>query len=316
MNSTTEDRLRTTLSISYLPTSILKPHERNPRTHTKKQIRQIAESIKTFGFTNPILLDENNGVIAGHGQLEAAKQLGITEVPTIRLSDMTQAQKRAYIIADNKLAENAGWDQNLLKLELEYITKLDIAFDLTVTELDIGEIDMILDRGTNLIADAIPETDPNIPPVNRQGDLWHLGDHRLLCADARDRSAYLKLLDGKKAQMVLTDPPYNVAINGNVCGRGQVRHQDFVMATGEMTEAPISPLRRRMIEDMTIRKFAPKTQQATSAPSRTSATFLGRSPDTASFEDVRRFQLHLASSGAGVADHQQHAFRRCGSSSG
>jgi DNA modification methylase len=226
-----------TLAVTYHLASDLKPCERNARTHSRKQIRQIAESIKTFGFTNPVLLDGDSGIIAGHGRVEAAKLLGITEVPTIRLNTMTDAQRRAYIIADNKLAENAGWDRALLALELQYITKLDADFDLTVTGLEVGEIDVLIDasHSADPSADLVPEVADG-PVVSRQGDLWQLGPHRLACGDARDPSAYAQLMDGKRAQMVFTDPPYNVPIDGHACGLGRIKHSDFVMAAGEMTE--------------------------------------------------------------------------------
>ena len=131
------------MKIEYIPVAQLRPHRRNPRTHSARQIRQIANSIRKFGFNNPILVDQNGGVIAGHGRILAAKLLGMSEVPTIRLDQMTEAQKCAYIIADNRLAENAGWDRELLALELSYITELEIDFDLTITGFETAEIDLL-----------------------------------------------------------------------------------------------------------------------------------------------------------------------------
>jgi DNA modification methylase len=224
------------LVVQYLPLDRLKPHEQNARTHSRKQIRQIADSIKAFGFTNPVLLDGESGIIAGHGRVEAAKLIGMAEVPTIRLEDMSQAQKRAYLIADNKLAENAGWDPELLALELQHIIKLDAEFDLTLIGFEVAEIDVLTAPASDPVADTVPEVSPG-PTVTAPGDLWRLGDHYILCGDARDTAAYARIMDGKRAQMVFTDPPYNLPIDGVVCGLGRVKHREFIMAAGEMSTA-------------------------------------------------------------------------------
>ncbi|MGF7175273.1 site-specific DNA-methyltransferase [Azospirillum doebereinerae] len=229
----------TALTIEYRSLASFLPRERTPRTHSKKQIRQIADSITAFGWTNPILIDGDGRVVAGHGRLAAAKLLGIDSIPTICLSDMTQAQLRAYAIADNRLAENAGWDRDLLAIEFRYIAELDASFDLPLTGFDLGDIEFMLDGETvaNDRDDAVPDPDSTRPAVSRPGDLWQLGPHRLLCGDARDPEAYRRLLEGRTAQMVFTDPPYNVPIDGHVCGGGSVHHDEFIMASGEMDEA-------------------------------------------------------------------------------
>jgi hypothetical protein len=223
------------LQISYLPLASLKPHPTNARTHSKRQIKQISESLQEFGWTNPILIDDALNVVAGHGRMEAAKLLGMDIVPTMRLGEMTEAQRRAYMIADNKLAEQAGWDKSLLKFEFSEILALDSSLDLTVTGFSIDEIDILFDD-----ADAGAEGDlekaASGPPVTIVGDLWTLGTHRLLCGDARDEASYYRLLGSDRAQMVFTDPPYNVPIAGNVSGLGKVRHGEFVMASGEMSK--------------------------------------------------------------------------------
>lgn len=217
------------------------PRARNPRTHSKKQIRQIAESIRTFGFTNPILVDAVGEVLAGHGRLEAAGLLGIKEVPTVRLDEMSEAQKRAYVIADNKLAENAGWDTEILAIELQYLVELDTDFDATITGFETPEIDLLIESITpgedDPAADEMPAVDPEAPAVSRPGNLWCLGEHRLLVADCLDPESFDRLMAGQQAEMVLIDPPYNVPIDGNVCGSGAIKHRDFVMAAGEMSEA-------------------------------------------------------------------------------
>ena len=218
----------------------LKPYPRNARTHSKKQIRQIADSIRTFGWTNPVLIDAEGGIIAGHGRVEAAKLLGLDQVPTLLIDHLSEAQKRAYILADNKLAENAGWDLEILALELQSLCDLELDFDLEVTGFETAEIDLViesLDGGEDdPAADALTEHDPDAAPVSRPGDLWRLGEHRLLCGDATKAEALDRLLDAEVADMVFVDPPYNVAIEGNVSGLGSVRHRDFAMASGEMSE--------------------------------------------------------------------------------
>ena len=219
----------------------LKPCSRNARTHSKKQIRQIANSIEQFGFTNPVLIDADGGIIAGHGRVEAAKLLGFETIPTIRIDHLTDAEKRAYMLADNKLAENAEWDPNILAIELQILTELNVDFDVEITGFHTVEIDNLIETLDNYDdadeADAVPEVDENSAPVSQLGDLWILGPHRLLCSDALDVDSYETLMVGAKANLVFTDPPYNVAIDGNVCGSGRIKHPNFVMASGEMTEA-------------------------------------------------------------------------------
>lgn len=227
------------LQIETVPVSALTPYAKNPRTHSKKQLRQIADSIREFSFTNPILIDGEGAVIAGHGRLEAAKLLDIETVPTIRLENMTDAQRRAYIIADNKLAENAGWDRELLALELQGLLEIDLGFDIGVTGFEMGEIDILI-AGLNDAdgdeADRLPDIDESAPPVSRPGDLWQLGCHRLLCGDALDYGSYARLMGDERAQMVFSDPPYNVPIDGHVSGLGAIRHAEFAMASGELSE--------------------------------------------------------------------------------
>lgn len=238
----------TDLKVTYRPVSGLLPNLRNPRTHSAAQLRQIANSIRQFGFTNPILIDEADRVLAGHGRLEAARTLGMESVPTIRLADMTAAQKRAYVIADNRIAERAGWDEKLLALELQYLTELDIDFDVTITGFEMAEIDLHLQGLAEQDPDdevRLPE--PNAPTVSIPGDLYALGAHRLLCADARDTDAYAQLMGAERAQMVVTDPPYNVPIAGHVSGLGAVQHREFPMAFGEMSPAEFTEFLRTVI---------------------------------------------------------------------
>jgi DNA modification methylase len=228
------------MKIEYTPVHELRPYPNNARTHSKRQIRQIANSIKKFGFCNPVLIDDAKQIIAGHGRVEAAKLLGIDAVPTCRLSHLSEADKRAYILADNKLAEQAGWNKEILAIELQGL--IDLNFEIELTGFEMPEIDIILEDAREANGapsgpeDHVPEC-PSGPVVTQAGDLWLLAPHRLMCADARDQAAYENLLDGAKAEFVFTDPPYNVAIDGNVCGLGRIRHREFAMGSGEMSEA-------------------------------------------------------------------------------
>ena len=229
----------TVLAIDYLLLSALRPYPRNARTHSRKQIRQIADSIRAFGFTNTILIDDAGMILAGHGRLEAAKLLGQERVPCVRLATMSPAQKRAYVIADNKLALNAGWDEELLALELKDLLALDEGFDLGLTGFTIAEADgliegLAVEEPTSPRDEALPPLREG-PSVTRPGDLWHLGRHRLICGDSLSPDVVSTLMAGETAQMVFTDPPYNVPIAGHVSGLGQVRHREFAMASGEMT---------------------------------------------------------------------------------
>jgi len=227
------------MKVKITPVRELRPYAANARTHSKKQVKQIARSIAKFGFCNPVLIDDTKQIIAGHGRVEAAKLLGIDAVPTCQLAHLSETDKRAYILADNKLAEKAGWDKELLAIELQGLIELDV--DIELTGFDTSEIDIILENAREANGDPSgPEDEvPNSlgPAVTQTGDLWLLGTHRLLCGDARDQAAYERLLEGAKAEFVFTDPPYNVAIDGHVCGLGRVHHREFAMGSGEMSEA-------------------------------------------------------------------------------
>ena len=219
--------------------SALKPYARNARTHSRRQIKKIAASIERFGFVNPVLIDENNQIIAGHGRVAAAKLLGWQEVPTLRVEHLDETEKRAYILADNRLAEEAGWDREMLAIELQGLIDLD--FSIELTGFDIAEVDLLLDGEAEAkapdrnIEDEIPPVPASGAAITRPGDLWRLGQHRLFCGDATAAASYARLLDGAKAALIFTDPPYNVPIGGHVSGLGKVQHREFAMASGEMT---------------------------------------------------------------------------------
>lgn len=230
---------RAALKLEYRPPTALKAAERNARTHSKKQIAQIAASIQQFGFVNPVLVDADGAIVAGHGRVEAAKSIGMVTVPTIQLDHLNPAERRAYLLADNRLAELAGWDQETLAIELAELSTLEIEFDLEITGFETADIDQIIGGGkpTHEPDEPPEDLEPQTAVVSKVGDLWHLGEHRLLCADAREPGSYATLLNGQKAQMVFTDPPYNVPISGHVGGLGKVKHREFAMASGEMSEA-------------------------------------------------------------------------------
>jgi hypothetical protein len=219
--------------------SSLRPYAGNARRHSRKQLKQIAASIGRFGFTNPVLVSDQGEIIAGHGRVEAAKLLGMKTVPTLALSHLTDAERRAYVLADNKLALNAGWDKEILAIELQAL--VDLEFDVELTGFSLAEVDFVLDEageadpaGEDAAEDLVPEVSDQ--PVTRLGDLWLLGRHRLLCGDARSAADMDRLMAGAHADLVFTDPPYNVPVDGNVCGLGSVKHREFAFASGEISK--------------------------------------------------------------------------------
>ena len=200
------------LEVAYLPTGGLIPYARNSRTHNDAQVAQIAASIKEFGFTNPVLIDEEGGIIAGHGRVMAATKLGLATVPTITLSGLTDAQRRAYVIADNRLALNAGWDTDMLAVELDELR--DMEFDLSLLGFEPEDLNDLI--GTDKLGpepgltdpDAAPE--PPEQPVTQTGDVWVMGKHRVMCGDSTSIDAVDVLMDGSKADVLFTDPPYGI----------------------------------------------------------------------------------------------------------
>ena len=238
--------------VEYLNIDALRPWARNARTHSRKQIKQIADSIQRFGFTNPVLIDGDNSILAGHGRISAAATLGMREIPCVRIETMTPEEKRAYVIADNKLALNAGWDEETLAEELKILTEIDLDFDVNLTGFSVAEIE-------NLIVGIAPEdscdpADDRVPseaPLRcKPGDIWQLGPHRLICGDARDADTVAALMNGERAQMVFTDPPYNVRIDGNVGGLGSIKHREFAMASGEMNRAEFTSFLRSSFRNL------------------------------------------------------------------
>jgi ParB-like chromosome segregation protein Spo0J len=186
---------RSKLIIIHKPLAALKANSRNARTHSKPQIRQIAESIRLFGFNNPVLIDKHNRIVAGHGRVAAAKLIGLTEVPTICLEDLTEDQIRAYMLADNKLVENGGWDKSILAIELQHLLNIEPDFDISVTGFEVAEIDLLLcAEATTPDTDDAFETEKNSAPVTQPGDIWILGKHKILCGSATEEDSYSRLM--------------------------------------------------------------------------------------------------------------------------
>ncbi len=233
------------IKIDYVKIGELREYSENPKIHEEKQIQQIAKSINKFGFTNPILVDEKSEIIAGHGRLLAAQLLKLETIPIIRLTHLSEPEKRAYRIADNRLAENGQWNVELLKLEFSEIEKLALNLEdelnLDITGFDFKEIDVLLAKDKpNEKADDKLNSVPYVAEneiVSQHGDVWLLGKHKVICGDALKEETYQRLFHDVHANMVFIDPPYNVKIQGHVCGAGQTKHKEFAFASGEMDEA-------------------------------------------------------------------------------
>jgi ParB-like nuclease domain len=229
------------LEVNYLRTTSLKPDPRNPRFHTEKQVRQIAQSIESFGFNVPLLIDDKQQVIAGHGRLMAARKMGWDTVPTIKLGHLTESQRMAFLIADNRLTENSSWDERLLGEQLKILSELELDFDLETIGFEVPEIDLLID-GLNTVPQADP--DDRVPDISGSavtvlGDLWQLGKHSVLCGNSLVADDYGRLMGEEKADLVITDPPYNVVIDGHATGNGSTHHREFAMASGEMSSPPV-----------------------------------------------------------------------------
>ena len=217
----------------------LKPDPRNPRTHSRTQINAIARSIETFGFNAPILVNKRNRIIAGHGRLEAMKLLGHTEIPVICLDHLTETEARAYMLADNKLTDRSTWDDIKVATQLKELSELALEFDIEATGFEPPEIDLRIQSLED--TDAADRADEfefaSRPAVSVVGDLWMLGDHRIYCGNSLEDAAYAEFFENEKATAAFTDPPYNVVIDGHAGGKGKVKHREFAMASGEMSEA-------------------------------------------------------------------------------
>jgi DNA modification methylase len=228
-------------TITRVPIAELKLNRRNPRVHSERQIEQLSKSIKSFGFLWPVMIDGTQRVLAGHGRIEAAKRLGFQEVPTISIHHLSESQQRAFMIADNRLAEQASWDEKLLAEQLKELCDVELDFDLEATGFEVGEIDVLIEgvsprlKGNSDPADDLPETKP--VAVTRVGDLWLVGPHRIYCGNPLNPDRYSVLMGTDRAAMVLTDPPFNVEVDGHDTGPGTPPHRKLQVASSEMTEA-------------------------------------------------------------------------------
>ena len=223
--------------LTYRAVSELTPDPQNPREHNRAQLHALARCIRRFGFNAPILVDRDSKIIAGHGRLEGAKLAGLEHVPVIVLDDLTQTQAKAYMLADNKLSDRSNWDEALLAIQLKELSEIACEFDIEDTGFEIPEIDLLI-QGMEDENETDKADDTSVqsgPAVSVAGDIWTLGDHRVICGDALDTASYITLLHEEKAAAVFTDAPYNVRIARNVSGLGKVQHREFAMASGEMT---------------------------------------------------------------------------------
>ena len=224
------------LKIIELPPGQIRPDPENPRQHGKRHVRQLARSLEAFGFNAPILIDENGQIVAGHGRHAAAMYLGLPTVPTICLGHLDAQQRRAYMVADNRLGDLSKWDGKVLAGIMLELAEADLSFDVEAAGFSVGEIDLMVSQQEGDEAgkdDALP--DPG-PAVSQPGDIWELGEHVIICGSALEESNYAAVLSEQVADLVFSDPPYNVPINGHVSGLGKVQHREFDQASGEMSE--------------------------------------------------------------------------------
>jgi len=232
------DGLIRSLKVELRPLAAVRPAKRNARTHSEKQIEQIASSIRQFGFTNPIIVNDEGTIVAGHGRHAAAKLLGMADVPVIPIHDLDPAELRTYALADNRIAQNAGWDAEVLRIEFEELNALELSFDLEITGFSTTEMDQLLViTPEEEKLEKLPELDKRQTCGVERGDVWILGNHRLHCGDSRSPESFAALMGDGRARLVFSDPPFNVKINGHVGGLGKTKHAEFAMATGEMSKA-------------------------------------------------------------------------------
>ena len=234
-------------NIEQLAPRKLTPNPRNARTHSDKQIAQIATSIEKFGFLVPIVIDDEDMIAAGHGRWAAAKRLRLERVPVVRAKFLTDDDRRAFALAENRIAELSGWDEALLAEELSIL--FDSGYDLEITGFSTADLDFSVDEPTAQASETIELPSPDDPAVSQLGDLWHIGPHRLFCGDARSIASFEALLGDDRAGMIFADPPYGVKINGHVSGLGQQSHREFAMMSGEQTPAELTAFLRQIFRN-------------------------------------------------------------------
>lgn len=225
--------------------SSLTPNPKNARTHSNHQIGQIAESLRRFGFLVPIVIDETGLIVAGHGRWLAARNLGYDEVPVIRTTFLAEADRRAFALAENRLAELSGWDEELLKAELEFLFEAD--YEISATGFELKDLDFSIEAPAQEESVELPSPDQR--PVSRPGDLWMIGTHRLYCGNSRDAASFETVLRDEQAALILADPPYNLPIDGHVSGLGKMAHREFLEASGEMSPAEFTAFLRSVLRN-------------------------------------------------------------------
>lgn len=223
------------MKIENVPIESLHPYAHNTRIHPPKQIELLARSIKAFGFNNPVLIDKENVILAGHGRVLAAKKLNLKSVPTVKIEHLTPLELKAFRIADNRIAEQSCWNQESLKLEFQELISCQDEMDINLTGFSTPDIDLLYLPEINTSKEEILDIPLDIPKRVKLGDLWSLGKHRLFCGNALEGASYRELLGNNKADMVFTDAPFNVKTEGHICGNGKYKHKDFAMAHGEMS---------------------------------------------------------------------------------
>jgi DNA modification methylase len=238
------------INIQYLDVDTLILNPSNARSHSSRQIRTLAKSIESFGFNIPLVVDSNSHIICGHARLEAAKKIKLKQVPVIYLHHLTSNQIKAFSIADNRLSEMATWDENLLAIQLKELSAVDLSFDIEATGFSVGEIDLYVEG-----LDATEDVDDEPEVIVKEGDavtqlggLWLLGEHRLYCGNSQDEKSFEYLMQGKLAGVCITDPPYNVKVDGHVGGKGKIKHREFAMASGEMSEVEFTTFLRNTFD--------------------------------------------------------------------
>lgn len=233
--------MKTTTEMQLVPITKLVPYVNNARTHSPEQINKLRSSLREFGFINPVIIDRDYGVIAGHGRILAAKEEGITEVPCVFADHLTEAQKKAYIIADNRMAMDAGWDEELLRVEIESLQAAD--FDPLLTGFDEKELSKLFDDGIEAEEDNFDvDAELQKPTFTKSGDIWTLGRHRLICGDSTKEETYAALMDSRKANLVITDPPYNVNYEGSA---GKIKNDNMARRSFSTSSSMPFPIWRR-----------------------------------------------------------------------
>ncbi len=249
------------IQIEFVKIDSIHPNPKNPRIHSKAQIEQIAKSIKRFGWNIAIAVDKDGMILAGNGRYEAAKLLDLTEVPIVRLNHLSKAQAKAYIIADNKLTENSQWDEKLLGEIFLELSKSDLDFELSDTGFEVAEIDILIQdlENPNGLFDPldIPSSSLTGPPVSKLNDLWQLSNHRVLCRNALDPESYKLLMNGATGQIVFVDPPFDIAIGGNVSSNKSTHHREFLMGSGELGSEKFTQFLSKLFELLVQNRSGP-----------------------------------------------------------